>query len=79
MSPQIPVFAELIEREIKRRNCSETDFAAICRIPAPRLQQILEADISPTASEVGLIAPWIAKDEAGTTFWTAEEMSGLVP
>ncbi len=79
MNSSTPIVSELIQREIKRRNCSEEDFAAICRIPYDRLQQILEANVLPTPPELGLIAPWIAKDEEGTKFWTGDEIVGLVP
>lgn len=78
MNTGASVFAELIQHELQRRQCSVRDFAELCRLPETRLQQIVGHNLAPTQAEASLIAPWIAKDEAGQTFWTANELASLL-
>lgn len=73
------VFAQLIQQELQRRHYSVGEFAELCRLPDSRLQQILTGTLMPTIAELSLIAPYLAKDEAGQTFWTETELADLLP
>jgi len=73
------VFAQLIRQELQRRNYSVGEFAELCHLPEARLQQILTGVMMPTIAELSLIAPRLAKDEAGQTFWTETELASLLP
>lgn len=73
------VFAQLVQRELQRRNYDVGEFAELCRLPEARLQQILTGTLLPTIAELSLIAPYLAKDESGQAFWTEAELADLLP